>query len=116
MSGWLPPVTYWGDEWGDEWLDERCVERTWSGWAPDPAPARPLAPRCGRVLAADGRFERGRARGGEAADPGKPPVCGRPEGHPRTADGKSGCRSEAAVARALRADRDRQARERSHAA
>ena len=69
------------------------------GWAPDTAPARVLAPRCGRVLALDGRYE----RGGVAGDPGDPPACGRPEGH----DGP--CRSAAAVARYNRASLDRQA-------
>ncbi len=82
--------------------------RKWRGWAPDTGPSRPLAPRCGRVLALDGRYE----RAGRPGDPGNPPCCGRPAGHPGP------CRSEAAVARNLRADRDRQAaaRERSRAA
>jgi hypothetical protein len=103
---WLPPVTYWGAEWGDEWDNaDPASLPSWSGWSPDPVPARPLPPRCGRVLVLDGRFE----RAGEPGDPGDPPRCGRPAGHPRTADGKSGCRSEAAVARYLRADRARQA-------
>lgn len=106
MSGWLPPVTYWGNEWQDEWLDPDPP--SWSAWAPDRVPARRLPPRCGRVLVLDGRFE----RGGLPGDPGDPPRCGRPEGH------SPPCRSEAAVARNLRADRDRQAaaRERPRAA
>lgn len=103
MAGWLPPVTYWGTEWGDEWDNaDPASWAGWSGWAPDPAPARPLAPRCGRGLAVDGRYE----RAGMPGDPGKPPVCGRREGH------NPPCRSEAAVARYLRADLDRQARSR----
>jgi hypothetical protein len=84
-------------------------EKAWRGWAPDAAPSRVLPPRCGRVLALDGRFE----RGGWPGDPGNPPVCGRPEGH------RKPCRSEAAVARALMADADRaasKAGERSRAA
>jgi hypothetical protein len=82
-------------------------EKTWHAWIPDAGRSRPLAPRCGRVLALDGRFE----RGGVPGDPGNPPVCGRPEGHPRP------CRSESAVARYRLADLDRHAaaRERSHA-
>ena len=89
------------------------IRKAWAGWTPDTAPGRVLAPRCGRVLALDGRYE----RGGQPGDPGEPPVCGRPEGH------RPPCRSEAAVARALMADADRaqrrreaQAGERSHAA
>lgn len=83
-------------------------EKAWRAWTPDTGPSRLPAPRCGRVLALDGRFE----RGGVAGDPGDPPACGRPEGH------RGPCRSEAAVARYRRADRDRQAaaRERSRAA
>ncbi len=89
-------------------------EKAWHAWTPDGGPSRPLAPRCGRVLTLDGRFE----RGGVPGDPGDPPRCGRPAGHPPAANGSPGCRSEAAVARSLRADLDRQAaaRERSRAA
>ncbi len=86
-------------------------DKVWRGWSPDPAAPRPLAPRCGRPLALDGRFERGGV-------PGDPPRCGRPAGHPPAANGSPGCRSEAAVARYRRADRDRHAAERGrdHAA
>ena len=89
-------------------------EETWRGWTVDVAPSRPLSPRCGRVLALDGRYE----RGGEPGDPGDPPRCGRPAGHPAAANGLPGCRSEAALARYRRQDLDRQAaaRERSRAA
>ena len=80
------------------------VRKAWRGWTPDAAPSRVLAPRCGRVLALDGRYE----RGGEPGDPGCPPVCGRPAGHPPAANGSPGCRSEAAVARYHKADLDRQ--------
>jgi|HubBroStandDraft_6_1064221.scaffolds.fasta_scaffold00062_102 hypothetical protein len=73
--------------------------KAWQGWTPDTGPPRTLAPRCGRVLALDGRYE----RAGWPGDPGNPPVCGRPEGH------RPPCRSEAAVARALMADADRAA-------
>jgi hypothetical protein len=103
VSGWLPPVSYWGNEWDDEWLDPDAPSL--SGHAPDVAPARRLPPRCGRVLACDGRFE----RGGVPGDPGAPPVCGRREGH------RPPCRSAEAVARNYQADVDR-ARERSRAA
>lgn len=83
-------------------------EKVWRAWTPDTAPGRQLAPRCGRVLLLDGRYE----RAGVPGDPSKPPLCGRPEGH------RGPCRSEAAVARAYRADLARQAaaRERSRAA
>src|SRR6266566_5183499 len=60
------------------------------GRSPDTAAPRPPGPRCGRVLALDGRFE----RGGVPGDPGDPPRCGRPAGHPPTAGGLAGCRSE----------------------
>jgi hypothetical protein len=53
------------------------------------------APRCGKPIRLDGRYE----RSGEPGDPGNPPVCGRPEGHPRAANGSPECRSEAAVSR-----------------
>jgi len=61
-------------------------------------------PRCGKPMHLDGRYE----RSGEPGDPGKPPVCGRPAGHPGP------CRSESAVARdhAAALDRQRRARER----
>ena len=75
------------------------INKTWLGWTPDAAPGRVLPPRCGRVLALDGRYE----RAGWPGDPGSPPVCGRPDGH------RPPCRSEAAVARALLADADRAA-------
>lgn len=84
--------------------------KAWRGWTPDTAPSRVLAARCGRVLALDGRYE----RGGLPGDPGDPPVCGRPAGHAPAANGSPGCRSEAAVARYYRADLAR--RERSRAA
>jgi len=89
-------------------------EKAWHAWTPDGGPSRLLAPRCGRVLALDGRFE----RGGVPGDPGDPPRCGRPAGHPPAANGSPGCRSEAAVARYYAADADRHAaaRERSRAA
>ena len=72
--------------------------KAWRGWTPDTGPSRMPAPRCGRVLALDGRYE----RGGEPGDPGCPPVCGRPAAH------RGPCRSEAAVARYHKADLDRQ--------
>ena len=73
--------------------------KVWRGWSPDPAAPRPLAPRCGRVLALDGRFE----RGGVPGDPGDPPRCGRPVGHPGP------CRSEAALSRYAARERSRAA-------
>lgn len=73
----------------------RFREKAWRGWSPDVAPSRPLAPRCGRVLALDGRYE----RGGEPGDPGDPPRCGRPAGHPPAANGSPGCRSAQFLAR-----------------
>lgn len=94
MSGRLPGPAYWGTEWGDEWDAGKPAWYGWAGWLPDAAPGRPLGPRCGRVLALDGRFE----RGGVPGDPGDPPRCGRPDGH----NGR--CRSAEAVARYLRAD------------
>lgn len=87
------------------------VRRAWRGWTPDTGPARELSPRCGRILALDGRYE----RGGEAGDPGDPPRCGRPAGHPAAANGSPGCRSEAALARYKLVDLDRHSRRRERA-
>jgi len=62
-----------------------------------PAPER--APRCGRVMAADGRAE----RGGEAVLPGMELWCGRPAGH------NGPCRSQLSVARGVAYDQGRRA-------
>lgn len=80
--------------------------RTWRGWTPDTAPARTLPPRCGEVLALDGRYE----RGGIPGDPGDPPRCGRPESH------NGPCRSRESIARAHRASLARQAARRAQRA